>query len=214
MNLRKVSWASQRAPRLVRPIPIALVLCALIAGNALAHSGTGQVSSDRGLLEGESYSRPLRGCHRDADREETRPWDYQTSSGGQYAFAPHSGCGFFWRALTFWGTCVPQSAYLRISGAATDFEGQLLLRGPGVRLATATIVANPTHSPDGWTQVSFDEGPSMTGNGRLRVSYDLTRGPSYGNLELDFIQFSPDCQIRLGPTPSPRPPPPPSPAGR
>ncbi|MCA1813830.1 MAG: hypothetical protein LC624_07760 [Halobacteriales archaeon] len=177
---------------------LAVVLLGIggLGGLAAGHAGHAAGVTPEGRLEGESYTALDGGCDPDFDGEHTRVMDDARTSAGQYAFAPHAGCGLTYdvdlaTATRFTGFCSlddPFPANLRVLADGTEVASAARLVGTG-----NAFVFNAFPAP----------ASIAAGHHTLRVEYANTgSAPEWINLYLDYLRTDAPSSDPLPPAPS------------
>jgi hypothetical protein len=182
-----------------------------LAPAAAAHNGNGGGVQD-GVLEVEDYDTADGDCDPDYDGEHTYPTDKESASGGQFAFAPHSGCGFTFEALELEDDSAFEAVRVRTAncgpahGTPYTQEIRVLATETGAVGATQEEVASGTVEMtcqgDRYETLTFPETEDL-GEGvyDVRLEYEVTSGdPSWINfhgdkLIVDTGQPQPEAQV-------------------
>lgn len=144
-------------------------------------------------LEAESYTSPDVSCDPDWDNEHTRLafWEY-AGAPVTMVFLPHSGCGLTFRNVPFDADLMPVlgAAYMEAPrGTTATIETRLLSDGVLVAKAVSEHVGGQSLQ----TPLVFTGGDVPTGVHTLRLEYRVLAGPSWVNLDLDYVEFLPSC---------------------
>jgi hypothetical protein len=141
-------------------------------------------------IEAESFDSPDAGCNPDYDGEYTYAYTPSwTASGGQIAFAPHSGCG-----LTFNGVNLPSGfKFTKFHVAASGIPGEQI--GITVQVwvdGTQVASGSSFHAFDGSQNdhtLSFTTSNAVSGGSHtVRVDYSVYQGCSCSNMHLDYVE--------------------------
>lgn len=182
----------------------------LAAGSAAAHPGQGG-GLDGPALEAEAYDAPDGDCDPDFDGEHTEVKENGNASGGAFAFAPHSGCGFDFDAVDFQDDGAFRTLRARDAncgpawGHPYSIEVRVLLEGGGPYDEPETVASAAVEFDcvdPRFRTVAFDETARVPeGTHDLRVEYEvLGSAPSWINVRLDratveFLPPEPEAQV-------------------
>ena len=151
------------------------VLAAVAASTpAQADNGYFQTSVNT-VVEGEGYWWPDAACDPDYDGEHTHP----QTSGNTFAFLPHSGCGVNYGSMYFSRLSIVDGVFATVYAGASQAVITVYLDGKPI--ATATNHAQWEYS------TANPSGIITPGYHTMRVQYDVTVGPGYSNMNLDFV---------------------------
>lgn len=162
----------------------AAFLTLALAAPALAHSGAGGgFTGDR--LEAEDYSTPDASCDPDFDSEHTQTASDAGASGGEYVFLPHSGCGIDYGTTSFDDWREFTEARIRVGGTSSTMTYEVRVVVDGSTAAKGSVTTS--HSAGFVTVALTSTATTSPGNHDLRVEYSVTSGPSYANLDIDYV---------------------------
>lgn len=182
----------------------------LVAGSAAAHSGQGG-GLDGPALEAEAYDAPDGACDPDFDGEHTEVKEHANASGGAFAFAPHSGCGFHFAAVDFQDDAVFRTLRAHDAncgpawGHPYSMEVRVILEETGPYDEPETVASAEVQfdcEDPGFRTVAFDETRRIPeGNHDIRIEYEVQgSAPYWINVRLDratveFLPPEPEAQV-------------------